>query len=168
MEHVVIRKFEHLAGSVFAPRLGFAIEIRDRPGPIFKNGAYEDDEIWVQLHGGLYVAKAKIRLSWLGEYSGIGEIRARTKGAPIYDMASFWSGRPKWGYAAVGALKQETWITPFWAGPRTYGYEWVRLEDETKRTSWLDKKDAPRGGGEFLKARYDAWIKAKEADSHRR
>jgi hypothetical protein len=46
----------------------------------------------------------------------------------------------------VAQLADERWIEPFWAGPRTYGYEWVVLEDEKKRSSWLDRKDPPRGG----------------------
>lgn len=160
MEHVLIRKLEHLSGSAGAPRLGFAVEIRDRAGPVFKGGAYEDDEVWIQLHGGLIVAKAKIKIAWLGEYSTISEIRARTKGAALYEMGSFWTGRPRWGYAAVGALKSESWVPPFWAGPRTYAYEWVRLEDEKKRASWLSRKDAPRTS-EDLQAKFKIWLKTK-------
>lgn len=162
MEHVLIRKLEHLTGSDGAPRLGFAVEIREKAGPVFKGGAYEDDEVWVQLHGGLYVAKAKIKIAWLGEYSAISEIRARTKGSPLYQVNSFWSGRPRWGYAAVGALKAESWVPPFWAGPRTYGYEWVRLEDDRKKSSWLEHKDAPRTGDD-LQARFKIWRKARAA-----
>lgn len=158
MEHVLIRKLEHLTGSAKAPRLGYAVEIRDRPGPVFKGGAYEDDEVWIQLHGGLYVARAKIKIAWLGEYSTVSEIRARTRGTPLYDMENFWAARPRWGYAAVGALKAETWVPPFWAGPRTYGYDWVRLEDDKKRASWLDKKQAPRTS-EDLQARFKIWMK---------
>lgn len=156
MEHVIIRKLEHLTGTSGAPQLGFAVEARDRPGPAHKNGAFSDDVIWVQLHGGLFVAKAKVRISWIGEYSNIKEIRARTKGSPLHDVEDFWARRAKYGYAAVAQLQAETWIDPFWAGPRTYGYEWVVLEDQKKRSAWLEKKDAPRGG-EDLVAKFKAW-----------
>ena len=49
---------------------------------------------------------------------------------------------------------------PFWAGPRTYGYEWVRLEDEKKRASWLDRREPPRGG-ESLARSFRAWLDAR-------
>ncbi|MGQ0679759.1 MAG: hypothetical protein ACT4OM_08930 [Actinomycetota bacterium] len=160
MEHVLIRKLEHLAGTRLTPKLGFAVEIRDRPGPVFKSGAFQDDEIWVQLHGGLYVARAKIKLAWLGEYSAISEVRDRTKGSSLHDMASFWSSRPKWGYAAVASLKSEAWLPPFWAGPRTYGYEWVLLADDGKRASWLNQKDPPRSSDD-LRGRFDSWLKTR-------
>lgn len=159
MEHVLIRKKEHLAGTAAAPRFGFAVEVRDRPGPAHKQGAYEDDEVWIQLHGGLFIAKARVRLCWSGEYSDIREIRARTKGSPLYEMTGFWTGRPKWGYAAVASLKSEQWVPPFWAGPRTYGYEWVRLDEDKKVKSWLDRKEPPRGG-EFLRADFDSWLRS--------
>jgi hypothetical protein len=160
MEHVIIRKLEHLTGTSGAPQLGFAVEARDRPGPAHKNGAFSDDVIWVQLHGGLFVAKAKVRISWIGEYSNIKEVRARTKGAPIHEVEDFWARRAKYGYAAVAQLQAETWIEPFWAGPRTYGYEWVVLEDSKKRTSWLDKKEPPRGG-EDLVSKFNGWKAAR-------
>lgn len=158
MEHVVIRKLEHLTGSAAEPSLGFAIETRDRPGPAFKQGAFPDDRVWVQLHGGLFVAKAVIEICWVGEYSRINEVRARTRGTPIYDLLDFWRGRAKYGYAAVGELRHEAWIDPFWAGPRTYGYEWVTLENEKKHSSWLDKKDPPRSGSD-LAGRFKSWRK---------
>lgn len=156
MDHVVIRRLEHLTGSERAPHLGFAVEMRDRPGPAHKKGAYPDDEVWVQLHGGLFVAKARVRIAWVGEYSNVGEVRARTRGAPIYDLISFWTGRPRYGYAAVATLQNETWVEPFWGGPRTYGYEWVVLDDDKKRASWLDKKPPPRGG-EDLRDAFTRW-----------
>jgi hypothetical protein len=161
MEHVLIRKLEDLAGTAGAPRLGFAVEIRDRPGPVNKTGAWEDDDVWVQLHGGLFVAKARIRLCWVGEYSDIREIRARTKGSDLYDIRSFWTGRPKWGYAAVASLKNEQWLPPFWAGPRTYGYEWIRLDEDKKAKSWLERKEPPRGG-EVLRTDFDSWLRSKK------
>ncbi|HLF69795.1 MAG TPA: hypothetical protein VI541_02430, partial [Actinomycetota bacterium] len=66
------------------------------------------------------------------------------RGAPIHDVDGFWAHRAKYGYAAVAHLQQETWIEPFWAGPRTYGYEWILLDDSKKRSAWLDHKDPPR------------------------
>lgn len=156
MEHVVIRKLEHLTGSKRAPALGYAIETRDRPGPAHKKGAFPDDTMWLQLHGGLIVARATVRICWVGEYSNIGEVRARTRGAEIHEVLDFWRGRPRYGYAAVAELESESWIEPFWAGPRTYGYEWVTLEDDKKKSSWLTKKDAPRGGAD-LRARFISW-----------
>ncbi len=156
MEHVVVRKLEHLTGSASAPRISFAVEARDRPGPAHKNGAFQDDVVWVQLQGGLFVARAKVRIAWIGEFSNIKEIRSRTKGSPLYEMEDFWARRAKYGYAAVAQLQQEVWIDPFWAGPRSYGYEWILLEDQKKRTSWLDHKDPPRGG-EDLVANFQKW-----------
>ena len=57
MEHVLIRKLEHLTGTKEAPSLGFAVETRDRSGPAYKEGTSPDDVVWVQIHGGLFVAK---------------------------------------------------------------------------------------------------------------
>jgi hypothetical protein len=93
----------------------------------------------------------------VGEYSSVAEIRARTKGSKVHDLAAFWSGRPRYGYAAVASLEAETWIDPHWAGPRTYGYEWVLLEDAKKRTSWLDPKPPPRGQDD-LRQRFHDWL----------
>jgi hypothetical protein len=160
VEHVLIRKLEHLGGSARSPNLGFAIEMRDRPGPAHKGGAFPDEVVWVQLHGGLFVGRARIEITWVGEYSTVAEVRRRTKGAPIHDIDDFWAGRARFGYAAVGKLKAESWIDAFWAGPRTYGYEWVRLENDKKRASWLDPKDPPRGGRD-LEASFERWTKAR-------
>lgn len=157
MEHVVVRRLEHLTGARGAPRLGFAVETRDRKGPAHKHGAFEDDVVWIQVHGGLFVATARVKICWIGEYSRIDEIRRRTHGSPIHDLDGFWAGRPRVGYAAVAELKAETWVPPFWAGPRTYGYEWIVLETDAKRSSWLDPVDSPRGG-ESLRADFDAWL----------
>lgn len=157
MEHVLIRSLEHLTGTKGAPRLGFAVEVRDRKGPAHKHGAFEDDGVWIQLHGGLFVAKAKIKICWVGEYSRIDDIRKRTGTSPLHDVESFWVGRPRPGYAAVAELKNEVWVPPFWAGPRTYGYEWVVLESDGKRTSWLDKKEPPRGG-DTLRQDFEEWL----------
>ena len=159
VEHVLIRKLEHLAGTVRTPNLGYALEIRDRPGPAHKGGGFPDEVVWVQLHGGLFVAKARIDITWVGEYSSVAELRRRTKGAPIHDVEGFWARRPRFGYAAVGKLKGERWIEPFWAGPRSYGYEWVRLENAKKHASWLDHKEPPRGGAE-LERSFQEWLSA--------
>ena len=155
MEHVLIRKLEHLAGSS-TPALGFGVETRDRPGPLYKQGAFERDTVWIQLHGGLFVARAVVMIGWVGEYSDIGTVRARTKGSRLHDLDDFWRGRPRYGYAGVVTLGQEKWVEPFWGGPRTYGYEWVVLEKDAKRSSWLDPKPAPRGGDDLLR-RFTAW-----------
>lgn len=161
MDHVVVRKLEHLTGSASAPRLAYAVETRDRKGPAHKAGAFESDVVHVQLHGGLFVARASVRISWIGEYSRIDEIRRRTEGSPIHDVDDFWAGRPRVGYAAVATLVNERWLPePFWAGPRTYGYEWVVLDDDAKRTSWLDEKEPPRGG-EGLRQEFRAWLAAR-------
>jgi hypothetical protein len=93
MDHVVSRKLEELTGTAKAPQIGYAVETRDRPGPAHKNGAFPNDGVWIQLRGGLIVAKARIQLCWSGEYSHIGEVRNRTRGSALHDMTSFWSGR---------------------------------------------------------------------------
>jgi len=156
VDHVLIRHLEHLTGSADRPALAFGVEIRDRPGPLYKQGAFEADRVWIQLHGGLFVARASVRIGWVGEYSDVSAVRRRTAGAPIHDVDGFWTGRPRYGYAGVVTLEGETWIEPFWAGPRTYGYEWVALADDRKRASWLDPKSPPRGG-EGLRDRFAAW-----------
>jgi hypothetical protein len=158
MEHVLIRKLEHLAGTGGRPALGFGVEVRERPGPLHKQGAFSDEPVWVQLRGGLFVARAMVRLCWLGEYSSIADVRDRTEGSPLRDMDEFWKGRPRYGYAAVAELERERWLDePFWAGPRTYGYEWIRLDDDKKRKAWLGPKEPPRGG-EGLLRQFRAWI----------
>ena len=161
MDHVVIRRLEHLTGSASAPRIGFAVEMRDRKGPAHKAGAFDRDLVHVQLHGGLFVARAMVKICWIGEYSRIDEVRARTRGVPIHDVDDFWQGRPRIGYAAVAQLIQERWLpAPFWAGPRTYGYEWVVLDDDAKRRSWLEPKEPPRGG-QSLKGDFERWLAAR-------
>jgi len=149
MEHVLIRKLEHMAGTSSAPNLRFGVEIRDRPGPLHKHGAFPEEPVWIQLHGGLFVARAVVELCWVGEYSSVADVRARTTRSPLFGLEEFWRGRPRYGYAAVTELRRERWLDqPFWAGPRTYGYEWIRLEDDRKRRSWLEPKEAaPRGRG---------------------
>lgn len=153
-DHVVIRRLEHLTGTSSAPGLGYALETRTTRGPAHKTGAFPDDVVWIKLHGGLVIGKAKIELAWVGEYSSLPEIRARTRGSSIHGLEDLWAGRPKVGYAVVAELKDERWIEPHWAGPRTYGYEWVVLDDK-KRASWLEQKPPPRGGEELLKSFLD-------------
>lgn len=161
MDHIVIRKLEHLTGTAGAPRLGYAIETRDRKGPAHKNGAFERDAVHIQLHGGLFVARAAVKICWIGEYSRIDEVRSRTKGSPIYDVDDYWQGRSRVGYAAVAELVNERWLpVPFWGGPRTYAYEWVVLDDDAKRSSWLEEKEPPRGG-EGLKGEFERWKPAR-------
>jgi hypothetical protein len=149
MDHVIIRSLEHMTGTYKAPQLGYAIEMRDRPGPAHKAGAFPNDVVWVQLKGGLMVARARIEIAWIGEYSSVAEVRRRTRGSSLFDMIPFWKGRPKYGYAAVAELRQEAWLDAYWAGPRTYGYEWVLIDNDKKKTTWLDRKEPPRGGEEL-------------------
>jgi len=148
-EHVVVRALEDLAGDTDRPKLRYGIEMRDRPGPAYKEGVYSEDAVWIQLHGGLFIGKARVKIAWRGEFSRIDEIRKRASGLDVPE--SFWTGRPRAGYAIVAELEQERWIDPFWAGPRTYGYEWIVLEDAKKRSSWLDEKPPPRGGEDLPK-----------------
>ncbi|MCA1833192.1 MAG: hypothetical protein ABR548_01340 [Actinomycetota bacterium] len=150
-EHVYIRSLEHFAGTPDRPRLGIGVETRDRPGPAYKAGVFSEDTVWIQLQGGLLVAKVRVKIAWRGEYSRIDEVRKRAGDAQVSE--SFWSGRPRGGYAVVAAFEQERWIEPHWGGPRTYGYEWIVLESDAKRKSWLDKKEPPRGG-EDLRAKF--------------
>jgi len=149
-DHVVIRKLEHLAGNERAPSLGFAVETRATAGPAFKNGAFAGDVVWVKLHGGLLIAKATIKIAWVGEYSSLREIQPRTQGSAIATNPSFWAGRPKFGYAVVAELQNERWLEPTWQGPRTYGYEWVVMDSDKKKKTWFEDKPAPRGGDELL------------------
>jgi hypothetical protein len=111
--------------------------------------------VWIKLHGGLVVGKATIQIAWVGEYSSLNEIRQRTEGSAVRAMDGFWTGRPKVGYAVVAELRDERWVDPHWAGPRTYGYEWVVLDDK-KRTSWLETKPPPKGGAELVE-RFLSW-----------
>ena len=163
MEHVVIRRLEHLTGSAERPSLAYAVETRDRPGPAYKAGTSPGEGVWIQLHGGLLVARANITLGWVGEYSSVAAVRARTKGAAIHDVEDLWKGRPRFGYAVVASLEHERWIDPFWGGPRTYQYEWVTLEDEKKRAAWLEPREPPRGGGRLLEE-FRAWLAAREEE----
>lgn len=164
VDHVIIRRLEHLTGSAKAPGIGFAVETRDRPGPAYKEGAFEGDVVWVQLHGGLLVAKARVQIGYVQEYSNVQEVRRRTKGSAIHAVPEFWKGRPRYGFAAVAALTDEVWLTPpYWGGPRTYGYEWVVLDEPRKRASWLDKKDPPRGDAADLTSKFRRWLATRES-----
>lgn len=158
-DHVLIRKLEHLTGDARAPRWIYGVETRSTRGPAHKTGAFPDDGVWLKLHGGLVVGRARIQIAWVGEYSSLHEIRSRTRGSPLFDIDDFWAGRPKVGYAVVAELKAEQWVEPHWAGPRTYGYEWVVLDDK-KRASWLETKPPPRDGAE-LERRFREWKQAR-------
>lgn len=155
-DHIVIRKLEHLARTERGPALGYAIETRATAGPAFKNGAFAGDIVWIKLHGGLMIGRAEIKIAWVGEYSSLREIQARTTGSAIQSNASFWAGRPKFGYAVVAELQNERWLEPKWQGPRTYGYEWVVMDSDKKTKSWFEDKPAPRGGDELLRE-FLAW-----------
>jgi len=154
-DHVIIRKLEHLAGNERAPALRCALETRATPGPAFKNGAFAGDVLWIKLHGGLVIGKATIKIAWVGEYSSLREIQARTEGSAIQTNTSFWAGRPKFGYAVVAELQNERWMDPRWQGPRTYGYEWVVIDSDTKAKTWFEDKAPPRGGEELLQSFLD-------------
>ena len=154
--HVLIRKLEHMTGSASAPALRYAIETRSSAGPAYKTGAFPGEQVQIKLHGGLVVATAQIEIAWVGEFSSRNEIRSRTRDAPIHDIESFWSGRPKVGYAVVAKLTHERWVEPHWQGPRTYGYEWVVLDNDKKRATWLEDKPPPRGGEELMRS-FIAW-----------
>ena len=155
-DHVLIRKLEHFAGNERAPALRYAVETRASAGPAYKNGAYSGDVVWIKLSGGLVVGKAEIKIAWVGEYASLREIQARVAGSAIQTNTSFWSGRPKFGYAVVGELQNERWLEPRWQGPRTYGYEWVVMDSEKKTRTWFEDKPPPRGGEELL-ARFLEW-----------
>lgn len=152
-EHVVVRPLDRMTGTPSRPALAVAVETRDRPGPAYKAGVFSDDDIWVQVRGGLVVARARVAIAWRGEYSRLDEIKRRAK--PSMPDA-FWAGRPRAGYAVIAELTSERWIEPFWGGPRTYGYEWIVLENESKRSSWLTPKASPRGGEGLLRDFVDA------------
>jgi len=158
-DHVLIRKLEHLAGNERAPALRYAVETRASAGPAYKTGAFPGDIVWLKLHGGLVVGKAQIKIAWVGEYSALREIQARTPGSGIQNNPSFWAGRPKFGYAVVGELQNERWLEPVWQGPRTYGYEWVVIDSEKKQASWFEEKPPPRGGADLLQSFLD-WKKS--------
>jgi hypothetical protein len=161
MDHVLIRRLEHLTGSRSAPRLAYGVETRDRPGPLHKRGAFQHDRVWVQVHGGLFVATATVEICWVGEYSDIDSVRARTGGSALHDVEAFWKGRPRYGYAALATLRRESWLDePFWAGPRTYGYEWVVLEDRKKASSWQERNPPPREGA-GLQMAFRSWLAAR-------
>lgn len=152
-EHVQIRALEHLVGDGDRPLLRVALETRDRPGPAYKHGVFSDDVVWIQLDGGSMIAKARVRESWRGEYARLDELRKRLADVPLPE--ALWEGRPRHGYAVIARLDQERWIQPVWSGPRSYGYEWVTLENDQKRASWLQEKPPPRGHDDLL-ARFEA------------
>ena len=158
-DHVLIRKIEHFAGNERAPALRYAVETRASAGPVYKHGAFPGDVVWIKLHGGLVVAKAEIKIAWVGEYAALREIQARVPGSAIQNDPSFWAGRPRFGYAVVGELQNERWLEPQWQGPRTYSYEWVVMDSDKKAKTWFEDKPPPRGGEDLLK-RFLDWKSA--------
>lgn len=137
VDHVVIFAPEHLAARDGRPKITVAIEARDRPGPAYKHGVYDGDVVWIRM-GPLLVAKAAVAIAWHGEYAVLRELRDRTKGTELYGLDSFWTGKPKVGYAVVAQLEHARFLAEAkLAGPRTYGYEWIVLENDRKRDTWL-------------------------------
>lgn len=137
-DHVVIFDPDHVRAANGRPRFTVAIEARDRPGPAYKAGVGAGETVWIRM-GPLMVAKASVQIAWHGEYAMLKEIRNRTKGTELFDQDGFWAGKPRVGYAVVAKLENARWLPEAQlGGPRTYGYEWVVLENEKKEDTWLD------------------------------
>ena len=144
---------EHLSARDGRPNLTMAVEARDRPGPAYKHDVLSDDVVWIRM-GPLLIATARIKLARKIEYAFTKELRERTKGSELYDLDAFWSGKPKIGYAVVAELKEARFLPePALAGPRTYGYDWIVLENERKHETWLTRRP-PEGKDRDLVARY--------------
>lgn len=140
MDHVVILQPEHLGARDGRPNVTVAVEARDRPGPAYKAGVGAGDTVWIRM-GPLMVAKATVRIAWHGEFAMPGELRARTKGTELHGLESYWAGKPKIGYAVVAQLQNARFLPePKLAGPRTYGYDWIVLENDKKTDTWLDMR----------------------------
>lgn len=140
MDHVVILAPELVSSLGGRPNVPVALEARDRPGPAYKEGVYADDVVWIRM-GPLLVAKASVKIAWKGEYAMLRELRERTKGSVLHASDSFWAGKPKVGYAVVAQLKNQRFLPEAkLAGPRTYGYDWIVLENERKRETWLETR----------------------------
>ncbi len=155
MDHVVIFDPEQVTATGGRPEVTCAVEARDRPGPAFKHGVFNDDVVWIRM-GPLLVAKAIVKIAWKGEYAFLDELRERTKGTPLYALDGFWTGKPKIGYAVVAQLLRAKFLPePALAGPRTYGYEWIVLENERKVETWLTRRP-PEPKDEDLVARFNA------------
>lgn len=131
---------EQVSATNGRPNVTMAVEARDRPGPAYKQGVFPEDVVWIRM-GALLVAKASVRIAWKGEYALLRELRERTKGTGLYGADSFWAGKPKIGYAIVAHLKDQRFLPEArLAGPRTYGYDWIVLENERKRDTWLETR----------------------------
>ena len=140
VDHVVILDPDLVTARDGRPRISVAIEARDRPGPAYKEGVYSDDVVWIRM-GPLLVAKAKVKIAWKGEYAFVRELQERTKGTELDGADAFWARKPKIGYAIVAQLKDVFFLKePALAGPRTYGYDWIVLENEKKQETWLTRK----------------------------
>ena len=140
MDHVVIFAPEHLEARNGRPNVTVAVEARDRPGPAYKHGVYNDDVVWIRM-GPLLVAKGAVKLATKLEYAFLEELRDRTRDTDLHGLEGFWAGKPKIGYAVVAELKDVRFLNePCLAGPRTYGYDWIVLENERKAQTWLTKR----------------------------
>lgn len=157
MDHVVIRDPEHLSARDGRPLLTVAVESRDRPGPAYKHGVYDGDVVWVRM-GPLLVARAEVKIAWRGEYAMLGELRNRTKGTELFALDAYWTGKPKVGYAVVATLHKARFLSEaMLAGPRTYGYDWIVLENEHKEDTWLETRP-PEPKDEPLVERFRAMV----------
>jgi hypothetical protein len=157
VQHVVIFQPEHLSARDGRPRVSVAVEARDRPGPAFKHGVASDDVVWIRM-GPLLVAKAVVDIAYHFEYAMLKELRERTKGTELYGLEGFWAGKPKVGYAVVAKLRGARFVPEAkLAGPRTYGYDWIVLENERKEDTWLDER-APEPKDAQLVSRFRAML----------
>lgn len=133
----MIMQPEHVRAHDGRPLVPYAVEARDRPGPAFKHGVFPDDVVWIRM-GPLLIAKAVVKIAWKGEYAFVRELRDRTRGSHMHGDDSFWQHRPKIGYAVVATLEPARFLPePVLAGPRSYGYDWIVLESESKQETWL-------------------------------
>ncbi len=137
---MVILQPDELRAREGRPLVSVAVEARDRPGPAFKQGVFPDDTVWIRM-GPLLVARATVKIAWKGEYAFLREVRDRTKGSELYDQEAFWQRKPKIGYAVVAQLREARFLPEATlAGPRSYGYDWIVLESESKQDTWLRKR----------------------------
>lgn len=151
MDHVVIFEPHHFKSVKGRPDLTVAVEARDRPGPAFKEGVFPDDTVWFRM-GPLLVAKATVKIAWKGEYAFIRELRKRTEETELANDEAWWLRRPKIGYAVVAQLTQARYLSSAkLGGPRSYGYDWIVLDSESKRKTWLNLREPEPKDADLLR-----------------